>query len=53
LGPVNDDPHLAELMTLVADKDLSEHGGLAQRAVWEVTDGEGLEEKTRAALRAL
>lgn len=42
LGPLTDNPDLQRLVQLVKTKNISQHLGMVQRAVWTVTDSTGL-----------
>jgi hypothetical protein len=55
VGPVTDDPQLVELTNLVKDKNLRDvlDDGVLQKAVWNVTDGQGLTAEDRAAISRL
>ncbi|MGQ9678669.1 MAG: hypothetical protein ACUVUD_05245 [bacterium] len=42
LGPLTDNNDLRQLVQLVKTKNISQHLGMVQRAVWTVTDSNGL-----------
>jgi len=55
LGPVvDDDPALRELFDLLKGRTIpGDKAELVQKAVWEITDGDGLSAESRAALSTL
>jgi hypothetical protein len=54
VGPVTQDPAVLELIELVRGKALDVlDDGVLQKALWNITDGDGLTDEDRAAIRAL
>jgi len=53
LGPVVNDPALTDLFRLLAGKEIGgDNAELVQKAVWEITDEDGLTPETRELLVA-
>lgn len=53
-GPVVDDPQIKELCELLEDKTIdAEDVPAVQDALWDITDGEGLTDESRALLQSL
>lgn len=53
LGPLTDNPDLQRLVQLVRNKNISQHLGMVQRAVWTVTDSTGLTQAYIDSINAL
>lgn len=53
LGPLTDNSELRQLAQLVKNKDISQHLGMVQRAVWTITDSTGLPQAYIDSINAL